>query len=80
MSLFCTMHPQILPVSFPGNTILHILALQPNKMTACHAMDIIMSHDAEMDQPVDLDAVPNFRGLTPLKLAAKEGNTVVSEA
>ena len=61
-----------------GNTVLHILVLQPNKMIACQAIDLIMAHDAELDQPVSLDMVPNYRGLTPFKLAAKEGNVVVS--
>lgn len=37
-----------------------------------------MARDAELDQQVPLDMVPNSRGLTPFKLAAKEGNTVVS--
>lgn len=63
-----------------GNTVLHILVLQPNKTIACQAIDLIMTRDAELDQSVPLDMVPNCRGLTPFKLAAKEGNTVVSEA
>ena len=62
-----------------GNTVLHILVLQPNKMIACQAIDLIMAHDAELDQSVPLDMVPNYRGLTPFKLAAKEGNIVVSK-
>ncbi|XP_077382920.1 transient receptor potential cation channel subfamily V member 6 isoform X3 [Festucalex cinctus] len=61
---------------YRGNTVLHILVLQPNKTTACQAIDLIMARDAELDQPVPLDMVPNSRGLTPFKLAAKEGNTV----
>ncbi|XP_026226312.1 transient receptor potential cation channel subfamily V member 6 [Anabas testudineus] len=61
---------------YRGNTVLHILVLQPNKMTACQVMDLIMARDGEMDQSVPLDMVPNFRGLTPFKMAAKEGNTV----
>lgn len=64
----------------PGNTVLHVLVLQPNKTTACQVIDLIMARDAELDQSVSLDMVPNFRGLTPFKLAAKEGNTVVSGA
>lgn len=63
-----------------GNTVLHILVLQPNKTIACQAIDLIMARDAELDQSVTLDMVPNYRGLTPFKLAAKEGNIVVSEA
>ncbi|XP_061530442.1 transient receptor potential cation channel subfamily V member 6 isoform X2 [Phycodurus eques] len=61
---------------YRGNTVLHILVLQPNKTIACQAIDLIMARDAELDQPVPLDMVPNSRGLTPFKLAAKEGNTV----
>lgn len=53
--------------------------LQPNKTTACQAIDLIMARDTELDQSVPLDMVPNSRGLTPFKLAAKEGNSVVSE-
>lgn len=59
--------------------MLHILVLQPNKTIACQAIDLIMARDAELDQSVSLDMVPNYRGLTPFKLAAKEGNIVVSE-
>ncbi|KAJ0066327.1 hypothetical protein NL108_011122, partial [Boleophthalmus pectinirostris] len=61
---------------YRGNTLLHILVLQPNKTIACQAMDLIMARDAELDHAVPLDMVPNSRGLTPFKLAAKEGNTV----
>ncbi|KAM8847137.1 transient receptor potential cation channel subfamily V member 6 [Synchiropus picturatus] len=61
---------------YRGNTVLHVLVLQPNKSTACQAIDLIMSRDAELDQSVPLDMVPNFRALTPFKLAAKEGNIV----
>ncbi|XP_072250163.1 transient receptor potential cation channel subfamily V member 6 [Leuresthes tenuis] len=61
---------------YRGNTLLHVLILQPNKTTACQAIDLIMARDAELDQSVPLDMVPNYRGLTPFKLAAKEGNIV----
>uniref|UniRef100_A0A3Q3FGP2 Transient receptor potential cation channel, subfamily V, member 6 n=1 Tax=Labrus bergylta TaxID=56723 RepID=A0A3Q3FGP2_9LABR len=61
---------------YRGNTVLHILVLQPNKTIACQAIDLIMARDVELDQSVPLDMVPNFRGLTPFKLAAKEGNIV----
>nr|XP_020466493.1 LOW QUALITY PROTEIN: transient receptor potential cation channel subfamily V member 5-like [Monopterus albus] len=60
-----------------GNTVLHILVLQPNKITACQTIDLIMAHDTKLDHSVPLDMVPNLRGLTPMKVAAKEGNTVV---
>ncbi|XP_013868076.1 transient receptor potential cation channel subfamily V member 6 isoform X2 [Austrofundulus limnaeus] len=62
---------------YRGNTLLHILVLQPNKNSVCHAMDLIMTRDMELDQALPLDMVPNYRGLTPFKLAAKEGNIVV---
>ncbi|CAL1610945.1 unnamed protein product [Knipowitschia caucasica] len=61
---------------YRGNTVLHILVLQPNKTIACQAMDLIMARDAELDHALPLDMVPNYRGLTPFKMAAKEGNTV----
>ncbi|XP_040900120.1 transient receptor potential cation channel subfamily V member 6 [Toxotes jaculatrix] len=61
---------------YRGNTVLHILVLQPNKLIACQAIDLIMARDAELDHSVPLDMVPNYRGLTPFKLAAKEGNIV----
>ncbi|KAM6968297.1 transient receptor potential cation channel subfamily V member 6 [Aplochiton taeniatus] len=60
-----------------GNTVLHILALQTNKTLACQTMDLLLTHDAKLDYPMPLDKLPNYRGLTPFKLAAKEGNTVV---
>uniref|UniRef100_A0A4W5QBL1 Transient receptor potential cation channel, subfamily V, member 6 n=1 Tax=Hucho hucho TaxID=62062 RepID=A0A4W5QBL1_9TELE len=59
-----------------GNTVLHILVLQPNKTIACLALDLLLARDVELDQAVPLDMVPNYRGLTPFKLAAKEGNLV----
>ncbi|XP_051720421.1 transient receptor potential cation channel subfamily V member 6 [Ctenopharyngodon idella] len=59
-----------------GNTILHLLVLQPNKTTACQIFDILMSQDADLDPTMPLDMIPNYRGLTPFKLAAKEGNLV----
>uniref|UniRef100_A0A3Q1ILU7 Transient receptor potential cation channel, subfamily V, member 6 n=1 Tax=Anabas testudineus TaxID=64144 RepID=A0A3Q1ILU7_ANATE len=62
---------------YQGNTVLHILILQPNQETACQTIDLIMAHDQETDHSVPLDMVPNLRGLTPFKLAAKRGNVVV---
>ncbi|KAI7806326.1 transient receptor potential cation channel subfamily V member 6 [Triplophysa rosa] len=60
-----------------GNTALHLLVLQPNKTTACQIFDILMARDAELDPTLPLDMIPNYRGLTSFKLAAKEGNLVV---
>ncbi|XP_036394036.1 transient receptor potential cation channel subfamily V member 6 [Megalops cyprinoides] len=60
-----------------GNTVLHILVLQPNKTIACQIVDLLLARDAEMDVAVPLSVLPNYRGLTPFKLAAKEGNVVV---
>ncbi|KAK2855092.1 hypothetical protein Q7C36_006961 [Tachysurus vachellii] len=59
-----------------GNTILHLLVLQPNKIIACQVMDMLLNVDAELDSTMPLDMVPNYRGLTPFKLAAKKGNVV----
>ncbi|KAG9344923.1 hypothetical protein JZ751_009463 [Albula glossodonta] len=60
-----------------GNTALHILVLQPNKTIACQTLDLLLARDSEMDLSVPLDMLPNYRGLTTFKLAAKEGNVVV---
>ncbi|XP_062847845.1 transient receptor potential cation channel subfamily V member 6 [Trichomycterus rosablanca] len=59
-----------------GNTILHILVLQPNKIIACQVMDLLLTLDAALDPSVPLEMVPNYKGLTPFKLAAKKGNVV----
>uniref|UniRef100_A0AAQ6IJ83 Ion transport domain-containing protein n=1 Tax=Anabas testudineus TaxID=64144 RepID=A0AAQ6IJ83_ANATE len=61
---------------YKGNTVLHVLVLQPNQETACQTFDLFMSRDAELDHSVPLDKKPNLRGLTPFKLAAKRGNVV----
>ncbi|XP_040294167.1 transient receptor potential cation channel subfamily V member 6-like [Bufo bufo] len=59
-----------------GNTILHILTLQPNKMSACQMYDFIVSFHKEKYGP-GLEDIHNIEGLTPLKMAAVEGNTVM---
>lgn len=42
-------------------------------------MDMLLNVDAELDSTMPLDMVPNYRGLTPFKLAAKKGNVVVRD-
>ncbi|XP_075071221.1 transient receptor potential cation channel subfamily V member 6-like [Mixophyes fleayi] len=59
-----------------GNTILHILALQPNKMSACQMYDLIVGYHKEIFGP-GLEDTFNNDGLSPLKVAALEGNTVL---
>ncbi|KAM5132492.1 transient receptor potential cation channel subfamily V member 6-like isoform 1-T1 [Mantella aurantiaca] len=59
-----------------GNTVLHILALQPNKMSACQMYDLILNHHKDKVGP-GLEEIDNNEGLTPLKMAALEGNTVM---
>lgn len=64
--------------SFIGNTVLHILVLQPNKTFACHMYSLILSYDRSKEGPGSLELIPNNEGLSPFKLAGVEGNTVVS--
>ncbi|XP_066568498.1 transient receptor potential cation channel subfamily V member 6-like [Amia ocellicauda] len=77
-----------------GNTVLHILTLQPSKTISCQIFDLLMQladrqvatghrqvdkgrKGSQEQVGVSLDLLPNHRGLTPLKLAAKEGNLVM---
>uniref|UniRef100_A0A8C5L763 Transient receptor potential cation channel, subfamily V, member 5 n=1 Tax=Jaculus jaculus TaxID=51337 RepID=A0A8C5L763_JACJA len=61
-----------------GNTVLHILTLQPNKTFACQMYNLLLSYDlGDHLQPLEL--VPNYQGLTPFKLAGVEGNTVARQ-
>uniref|UniRef100_A0A8B9Q580 Transient receptor potential cation channel subfamily V member 6 n=1 Tax=Apteryx owenii TaxID=8824 RepID=A0A8B9Q580_APTOW len=60
-----------------GNTVLHILVLQPNKTFACHMYSLILSYDRSKQGSGSLELIPNNEGLTPFKLAGVEGNTVM---
>ncbi|XP_053226415.1 transient receptor potential cation channel subfamily V member 6-like [Podarcis raffonei] len=60
-----------------GNTVLHILVLQPNKASACQMYNLFLRYNKEEKELVGLDSVPNNQGLTPFKLAGVEGNTVM---
>uniref|UniRef100_A0A8C0L9N5 Transient receptor potential cation channel subfamily V member 5 n=1 Tax=Canis lupus dingo TaxID=286419 RepID=A0A8C0L9N5_CANLU len=62
-----------------GNTVLHILILQPNKTFACQMYNLLLSYDGRRDHLQSLDLVPNHQGLTPFKLAGVEGNTVARQ-
>ncbi|XP_063152744.1 transient receptor potential cation channel subfamily V member 6-like [Candoia aspera] len=60
-----------------GNSVFHILAFQPNRVSACHMYDLLHCYDKKEKGLGDLDAVLNYEGLTPFKLAGVEGNTVM---
>ncbi|KAG8515857.1 Transient receptor potential cation channel subfamily V member 6, partial [Galemys pyrenaicus] len=60
-----------------GNTVLHLLILQPNKTFACQMYSLLLSYDGLGDHLQSLELVPNHQGLTPFKLAGVEGNTVM---
>eukprot|EP00070_Physeter_catodon_P039207 XP_028346101.1 LOW QUALITY PROTEIN: transient receptor potential cation channel subfamily V member 6-like [Physeter catodon] len=60
-----------------GNTVLHVLVLQPSKTFACHMYNLLLSYDAYGGHLPSLELVPNHQGLTPFKLAGVEGNTTM---
>ncbi|KAL8202728.1 UNVERIFIED_CONTAM: Transient receptor putative cation channel subfamily V member 6, partial [Gekko kuhli] len=60
-----------------GNTVLHILVLQPNKASACQMYNLFLCYTKEHEDLGALDSVPNNEGLTPFKLAGVEGNTMM---
>ncbi|XP_003226604.2 transient receptor potential cation channel subfamily V member 6 [Anolis carolinensis] len=60
-----------------GNTILHILVLQPNRIFACHMYNLLLSYDRHEGGLGPMDSITNNEGLTPFKLAGIEGNTVM---
>ncbi|XP_048360529.1 transient receptor potential cation channel subfamily V member 6-like [Sphaerodactylus townsendi] len=60
-----------------GNTILHIMVLQPNRTFACQMYNLLLSFDKRVGGLAPLDSIPNNKGLTPFKLAGVEGNSVM---
>ncbi|KAL8202726.1 UNVERIFIED_CONTAM: Transient receptor putative cation channel subfamily V member 6, partial [Gekko kuhli] len=60
-----------------GNTILHILVLQPNRNFACQMYNLLLSFDKRVGGLAPLESIPNNDGLTPFKLAGVEGNSVL---
>ncbi|XP_077113138.1 transient receptor potential cation channel subfamily V member 6-like [Ranitomeya variabilis] len=60
-----------------GNTILHILALQPNQNFSCQMFDLILSYDDAENNEVNIQTIRNYMGLTAFKFSAAEGNIVM---
>ncbi|XP_044534057.1 transient receptor potential cation channel subfamily V member 5 [Gracilinanus agilis] len=60
-----------------GNTVLHILILQPSKTFACQMYNVLLSYDGRGSHLQPLELISNHQGLTPFKLAGVEGNTVM---
>ncbi|XP_032898043.1 transient receptor potential cation channel subfamily V member 6-like [Amblyraja radiata] len=60
-----------------GNTVFHLLTLQPDRITCCRTYDLIESLERERGGEGGGGDIPNNQGLTPLKMAAVEGNVVM---
>ncbi|XP_048411255.2 transient receptor potential cation channel subfamily V member 6-like isoform X2 [Stegostoma tigrinum] len=56
-----------------GNTVLHVLVLQPKRPFIPQMYDTILSYDKAQNEPA-VDMIVNRNGLTPIKLAVVEGN------
>ncbi|XP_062886809.1 transient receptor potential cation channel subfamily V member 6-like isoform X1 [Mobula hypostoma] len=56
-----------------GNTVLHILVLQPRSTFVPQMYDLILSYD-EPESETAVDTIVNKDGLSPFKLTAAEGN------
>ncbi|KAB0366935.1 hypothetical protein FD755_020259 [Muntiacus reevesi] len=61
-----------------GNTVLHALVMiadnsPENSVLVTHMYDKLLQAGARLCPTVRLEDIPNLQGLTPLKLAAKEG-------
>ncbi|GCC20902.1 hypothetical protein chiPu_0019472 [Chiloscyllium punctatum] len=56
-----------------GNTVLHVLVLQPKGPFIPQMYDVILSYDKPENETA-VDMIVNRNGLTPIKLAADRGN------
>lgn len=66
-----------------GNTVLHALVMiadnsAENSALVIRMYDGLLQAGARLCPTVQLEDIPNLQGLTPLKLAAKEGKIEVS--
>lgn len=66
-----------------GNTVLHALVMiadnsPENSALVTHMYDRLLQAAASLCPSLQLEDIPNLRGLTPLKLAAQEGKMEVS--
>ncbi|CAN0039239.1 unnamed protein product [Lampetra planeri] len=60
-----------------GNTVLHTLVLQTNRIIACQMYDFILASTQWGEGDVCPESILNHHGYTPLKLAAAKGNVVM---